>query len=560
MSGAPTAVVVWGAWALMVAGALALVGLYGSNVPSWDGWDMVPTLTGAQPVTLEWLWSQHNEHRVPLPRLLLLGLNSVVIDFRLAMIFNVLATGALAAAMIRTAAALRGRRVLTDAFFPLLLLCPGQAANLLWGWQVQFFASMLLAGVALLLLLRCAPGRDAPTGVALPLGGCLVLLALCGANGLALVPGLAVWLLWTFRRRPAAVALAALALALTAAYFVGYEAVPFHPKSPGPRATLRTSVQFLSLGLGPAVRDVWPLSGVAALGLLVGSVGALAHAWRTRPELRHGALGLGCFLGAMASLALGLGLGRDGFETRYTTLALPAWCCAYFAFSAYAPRGVGAAGRWALLLLTLAALVPNADFGLAYARDLRAKLAAFEQDLEAGVPAHRLVARHGEALHPHHELVSDYLPMLRDAGVGRFGALTRAPLREVVVPLSSDRVLDLQRPIALEGMRLRYAHEGRAAPFVAVFWKRPGDSDFTWERAWKYSPTGDRANWERGTWSRLRVSARTTERWMSETIAALKVEAYGPGRLAIEELVLLVADDLVSAAPQAPAPAATARR
>src|SRR5690606_31545168 len=66
--------VVWSTWALMLAGALWFLGRYGSNVPSWDGWDMVPTLTGHQPVTLDWLWSQHNEHRVPVPRLLLLGL------------------------------------------------------------------------------------------------------------------------------------------------------------------------------------------------------------------------------------------------------------------------------------------------------------------------------------------------------------------------------------------------------------------------------------------------------------------------------------------------------
>lgn len=543
-----TVVFVWGAFALMLSGALALVGLYGSNVPSWDGWDMVPTLTGEQPVTLEWLWSQHNEHRVPLPRLLLLALSSVVIDFRSAMVANVLATGALAAAMIRVAAGLRGRLAATDAFFPLLLLSPGQAANLLWGWQVQFFASMLLAGVALLLLVRCARGREASQRSAVPLGACLVLLALCGANGVALVPALATWVLWTFRRRPAAIALAASALALTGLYFVGYEAVPFHPKSPGPRATLRTSAQFLTMGFGPAVREVWPVSGLVALGLLAAGAASLAHAWRARPEVRDGALGLLCFLGAMGSLALGLGLGRDGFETRYTTLALPVWCCAYLAFSAYAPERVGRAGRWALLLLALAALAPNARFGLDYARDLRGRLGAFERDLEAGVPAHRLIARHGESLHPHHELTSDYLPMLRRARVGRFGALRESgPLREVSVQPTGDLVFELPRPIAVEGMRLRYTRSppDGAAPYVAVYWKRPGDVDFVWERSWKYSPTGDRANWSRGTWSRLQAPAATTERWMAETISAIRVETtLGPGQFTLEELVLLVPADV----------------
>ena len=62
--------VAWTAWVAMLASALLYVHAFGSNVPSWDDWDMVPTLTHVQPVTAEWLWSQHNEHRVPLPRLL----------------------------------------------------------------------------------------------------------------------------------------------------------------------------------------------------------------------------------------------------------------------------------------------------------------------------------------------------------------------------------------------------------------------------------------------------------------------------------------------------------
>ena len=56
---------VWGTWMLILIAGLVFVGVYGSNVPSWDGWDMVPTLTGHQPITAKWLWSQHNEHRVP---------------------------------------------------------------------------------------------------------------------------------------------------------------------------------------------------------------------------------------------------------------------------------------------------------------------------------------------------------------------------------------------------------------------------------------------------------------------------------------------------------------
>ena len=47
-----TVVAVWTIWSGMLLAALLLVIYYGSNVPSWDDWDMIPTLTGNQPVTL----------------------------------------------------------------------------------------------------------------------------------------------------------------------------------------------------------------------------------------------------------------------------------------------------------------------------------------------------------------------------------------------------------------------------------------------------------------------------------------------------------------------------
>src|SRR4051794_5713707 len=98
------AIFVWATWGLMLAAALMFVWRYGSNVPSWDEWDMVPTLTGEQPISATWLWSQHNEHRIPLPRLLFLLLNHVAgPDFRVMMFFNLLAMGVLAFALILAA-------------------------------------------------------------------------------------------------------------------------------------------------------------------------------------------------------------------------------------------------------------------------------------------------------------------------------------------------------------------------------------------------------------------------------------------------------------------------
>ena len=57
----------------MLSMAVLYVIRFGPDVPRWDDYAVIPQLTGAQPVTLAWLWSQHSEHRIPLARLILLG-------------------------------------------------------------------------------------------------------------------------------------------------------------------------------------------------------------------------------------------------------------------------------------------------------------------------------------------------------------------------------------------------------------------------------------------------------------------------------------------------------
>src|SRR5919109_933613 len=173
------AIIAWATWAATLVAALLFVSRFGSNVPSWDDWDMIPVLTRHQPVSWDWLWSQHNEHRVPVPRLVFLGLDRLLgVDMRVTMYFDVLLMAAVAAAMIVTAARLRGRASAVDAFFPMALLSLGQAQNWLWGWQLQFFASVAIACVALLAMVRVGAGMS-PTGAGLVVGLCALVLPLC---------------------------------------------------------------------------------------------------------------------------------------------------------------------------------------------------------------------------------------------------------------------------------------------------------------------------------------------------------------------------------------------
>src|SRR5262249_55062580 len=76
---------VWGVWALMLLALLGYIREYGGNLPGWDEWYVVPYLVGEQPLTASWLWSAspQTEQRIPLTRLILVGLARLTgCDFR----------------------------------------------------------------------------------------------------------------------------------------------------------------------------------------------------------------------------------------------------------------------------------------------------------------------------------------------------------------------------------------------------------------------------------------------------------------------------------------------
>src|SRR5262249_22179974 len=152
-----------------------------------------PHATGNGAPTAGWLWALHSEHRLPLPRLVLLALLELTgLDFRAGMVVNALALASLSAGLIVAAGPLRGRAGVAAAFFALMLLRWGHAENLLWSWQVGFILPTCLAGTVLLVIVR--QGTRLTAAGAAAAGVCLVLLPLCGANGVALVPALALWL------------------------------------------------------------------------------------------------------------------------------------------------------------------------------------------------------------------------------------------------------------------------------------------------------------------------------------------------------------------------------
>ncbi|MDH4231852.1 MAG: hypothetical protein OEW04_07455 [Nitrospirota bacterium] len=429
---------VWTVWSVMVIIALVCILRYGRSIPLAEDWLLVSPLTGNEPDLPSWLWAQNNEHRIPLPRLLLLGLLSISHgDFRAGMFLNTLLLGTLAFFMILSMKRLRGRTRFADAFFPAALLHIGNWPNLVWGWQLTYVLPTVVTCAVFLIIVR-SPALSTP-GPALFAGTCLVLLPLCGANGLLFVPFLALWLIYcgvlNWRQDGKRwisgflISSSAITILLALLYFIGYERPYWNPPSPGFGATLKTAAKFIALGLGPAAEKSWRLAVLAAAVFLVpGAVMALLGVVRHRGLERHRALGVFLFLGNLAVFALAMGWGRaglvprEGLPIRYVLLAVPAFCAAFFAWELYGPARLKTAAQTGLLLVMALLLPSNMTRGLYWGEWYRNGMDAIEQDILSGTPRSTLAESHREFLIHWWDAkqLEKGMLMLQDAGMGPF--------------------------------------------------------------------------------------------------------------------------------------------
>src|SRR5262249_31903361 len=293
---------------------------------------------------LEWLWSQHNEHRMPVQKLLLLGLYRISgSDFRVGMFYSATALILMTCFLLAVAQRLRGRIAVTDIFIPLLLLSWGHYNNLLWSVCAGYLTIVLLAVLPIgLIPWSPTPGRATALGMAV----LVCVLPLTGAIGLAFAAPLAAWMLLTAmavrKTNPGAARDMGiggiLSFCLMALYFVGYHGSGI-PSAPGIGSRLKASIDFLSLSMGPlgelgqsdlggvSVREVW---GYAAAGILVLCVAINwgSAFWNRREFVRR--TGMALLITGSLLLALAIGWGRtQSLWPRYVTLGAPGLLAAY---------------------------------------------------------------------------------------------------------------------------------------------------------------------------------------------------------------------------------------
>jgi hypothetical protein len=413
-------------WAALTAGAVGFVLAFGSNAPYADEWEFVPALLGREPAG-PWLWAQHNEHRLPLPRAVYLALFWLTHDFRAGMLLQVAMLSALSLGLMTLAARLRGRPAWPDAFFPVSLLHLGHWENLIMGYQLCFALFTVLVTGLVVVALRATRERAFRSGAAA--GVLTLLLVLTGGSGLAVAPPVCAWVaylaavVWSTGRRGRASVLFALAvvpLAYFVPYFTGYERPPHHPPpSRDPVAVAEVAGQMLSTAVATAP-PVWAYVFAAEALLAAATVRLLL---RQPGGDRTSALGLAAVAVGVVGLVAAVGVGRAGIGPdmglwpRYALLTWPLLGAAYLVWVRAGRE------RVPMLMCFAAALafVPNTVSGMAVGHAVRQHYDRAREDSRAGLSAEQLCRRVYFLKGPNAaqgERVTRGIPLLRGAGVG----------------------------------------------------------------------------------------------------------------------------------------------
>jgi len=411
-----------------------------SPIPLAEDWYTVPLVTGQRLDFTAWLWEQNNEHRMPVARLLLVGvLKAANGDYRAGGLLNLAILGVGAAGLIVFARHLRGGVTdVADAFFPLTLLNFGHSVDVLFPFQITFVLSLafiVIAGCVLYL-----PRSAASPVAAASAGGALLLLPLSGFIGLVFLPSLAAFIGYVGatsvrtgdpRRRAAGWWLligSAGALVLGALYFVGYVHPTWNPPNPGLVASSKVILKMLALGFGASAFFWFTPAVLAAVCFLA------ASAWQgvqraMRPDRREFTAGPLVFFGTAILFAAGVGWGRAGYvpdigiPLRYVSISLPAFIAGYLMW-------IGSGSQWRSvvqrgLALAMLVLLPfNTTAGHRFFADwYHEGMTELRADLDRGMPIDQIAVRHNRFLvhwwQPPE--LERHMRMLQDAGIGPFG-------------------------------------------------------------------------------------------------------------------------------------------
>ncbi|WP_339744311.1 hypothetical protein [uncultured Maricaulis sp.] len=330
----------------LVSGLLSLKGaLIGySPLPFWDQWDFV----GNGEIWSR-LFAQHNEHRIPLPRLFFMLDNTLFGGRNAFLLIVVFGTqlalwGGLVWVAMRAGLPLWDL-VLAGGLVGALIVSPYQMENFYWGFQVQFVL-VYFFGVMCIWQAVAAPHTLLGHGVVIALG---LASAASLSAGLVALPSAALVAYFAGQSRLRVGLTAAAGLAVIALYFYGYHSPAGHSN---PSDGLRHPIEVVYYALvylgGPigfalsrsvATELVPLLADPVQAAKLVGAFGAvcsialLTLTYRRRPQpIVYVFAGVVVFIGLTAIMTA---LGRWEFgapqalASRYATPVLLFWAALF---------------------------------------------------------------------------------------------------------------------------------------------------------------------------------------------------------------------------------------
>ena len=111
------------------------------------------------------------------------------------------------------------------------------------------------------------------------------------------------------------------------------------------------------------------------------------------------------------------------------------------------------------------------------------------------------------------------------------------------IGMGANLTFELPAQMEVEGIRLRYAYS-TSLPYVAIYWKSRNQPKFRDDLHTKYSPTGDRANWGRITWTRLKDDSSTAYAWVCAPVQMIRILPMSRATIDLREVTLLVRSDV----------------
>ena len=432
--------IAWSVWAGMTVAAVLFIRQYTRNMPICDDFELVPMMTGRQPVNLGWAWAQHNEHRPLISRLIQAGLSRFVSnDFRTAKYVNVGLLSCSAATMMILARRLRVHpdHGLRDAPIATQPCTGGEPDYRLRDEPDPDELDLLLPGGGCRERGRSSGrGTDGPrlrhsadpaaaqrrerAGHVAPSGGVDVRLCRLGLvfRSRARERGAG-----DRHRRPHG---------------------KFGRRGPLSQRLCTTGLPpARPLGLGggdhdaempefghaPGAGRYWPIAGLVMVSLIAGTLWLLSAAGLRAPDERRRATGLAAVILALIVMAAAVGVSRSGLHplmglsSRYVTIIAPLIGVLYIAWLVYGPPRVRKLIHAGLLAISCITLPTGTRAGLEYGHRARSAELRVEQAVKSRTLSPELMARLCPAIHPDPVGAYSCLEMLREARMGPFANL-----------------------------------------------------------------------------------------------------------------------------------------